>query len=34
MKITIRDLTPTKSTLEFAKFDDIYGAVMIMRGWR
>lgn len=34
MKIIIRDLTPTKSTLEFAKFNDIYGAVMVMRGWR
>lgn len=34
MKITIRDLTPTKSALEFAKFNDIYGAVMIIKGWR
>lgn len=34
MNIRVRDLTPNKSTLELAKIQDIYGGVIVVRGWR
>lgn len=34
MKISITDKTPAKSTLEMMKIKDIYGNVLVVRGWR
>lgn len=33
MKITIKDTTPMASKLELAKVEDIYGSVLVVRGW-
>lgn len=33
MKIAIKQTGETNKLL-FTKFDDIYGSVMVMRGWR
>lgn len=34
MSIKITDLTPTPSTLEMTKIQDIYGGVLVVRGWK
>lgn len=34
MKIIIKDITPSKSTLELVRYNDIYGSVILTRGWR
>ena len=34
MKISITDRTPAKSTLEFMRFEDVFGSVLLTRGWR
>lgn len=34
MKIIIKDMTPNKTTLEMAKIRDIYGGVLVVKGWR
>lgn len=33
MKITIKDTTPKASSLKLAKIEDIYGSVLVVRGW-
>lgn len=33
MKITITDKTPEASALKLAKIQDIYGSVLVVRGW-
>lgn len=34
MRINIKDITPTTATLEMAKIQDIYGGVLVVKGWR
>lgn len=34
MRIRITDTTPTLATLEMAKIYDIYGSVLVIKGWR
>lgn len=34
MSINITDITPSVSTLEFAKIQDVYGKVIVIKGWR
>lgn len=34
MKISITNKTPQATQIEFVKFEDIYGNVLVMRGWR
>lgn len=34
MSIRIKDLTPDKSVLEMMKINDIYGGVIVVKGWR
>ena len=33
MGIKIKDMTPKASELKLAKIDDIYGSVIVVRGW-
>lgn len=33
MKIKINNLTPESSELKLAKIRDIYGSVLVVRGW-
>lgn len=33
MSIKINDLTPKASELKLAKIEDIYGNVIVVRGW-
>lgn len=33
MKIKINNLSPEVATLKMAKVHDIYGGVLVMRGW-
>ena len=33
MKIAIQDTTPYKSEVGFVKTQDVYGNVILMRGW-
>lgn len=34
MRISITDTTPATATLEMAKVYDIYGGVLVVKGWR
>lgn len=34
MKIKIDDLTPRATTLAMAKIHDIYGKVLVVKGWK
>jgi hypothetical protein len=34
MRINIKDTTPTTAMLEMAKIRDIYGSVLVVKGWR
>lgn len=34
MRISITDTTPMTATLEMAKIHDIYGGVLVVKGWR
>lgn len=34
MKINVQNKTPETSRLEFIKLEDVFGDVLIMRGWR
>lgn len=34
MNITIKDLTPKTSKLEFINFEDVFGKVLLTKGWR
>ena len=34
MKIEITDKTPNTSVLELVKINDVYGSVVITRGWQ
>lgn len=34
MKITIKDLTPSASTLELMKIKDVFGSAVVVKGWR
>lgn len=34
VRISITDTTPTTATLEMAKIQDIYGGVLVVKGWK
>lgn len=34
MSISITDMTPSVSEIEFAKIRDAYGKVIVFKGWR
>lgn len=34
MTITINDKTPNTSRLEFVSYDDVFGKVLLTKGWR
>lgn len=34
MRIRVTDTTPTTATLEMAKIQDVYGNVLVVKGWR
>lgn len=34
MRISITDTTPATATLEMAKIQDIYGGVLVVKGWK
>lgn len=34
MRISITDTTPTTATLEMAKIQDLYGGVLVVKGWK
>lgn len=34
MRICITDRTPATATLEMAKIHDIYGGVLVVKGWK
>lgn len=34
MKIEITDKTPNTSVLEMTKISDIYGSVVVVKGWK
>lgn len=34
MKITIKDKTPHIDTLEFVSYEDVFGKVLLTKGWR
>lgn len=34
MRIGITDMTPNTTTLEMAKIQDIYGGVLVVKGWK
>lgn len=33
MKIKVNNITPNISKLELTKIDDVYGSVLVVRGW-
>ena len=34
MRIRVIDTTPVTATLEMAKIQDLYGGVLVVKGWR
>lgn len=34
MNITIQDKTPNTNTLEFVGYEDVFGKVLLIKGWR
>lgn len=34
MRIKITDMTPNTATLEMAQVEDIYGSVLVVKGWQ